>query len=151
MGEWRYRDLQLVSSLRMSGAVSPLPHRANFARDRHDNRRGKLPRSAYQNHVVYTKSDEKLLQPLQANGQPGLISARLSSNKLRAQFAAQWHSFEYCPHILFWNSTTPLQTISNTKYQALLTYSLTPWSRVLLEKLTGFAANQEIHRILWKP
>ena len=32
----------------------------------------------------------------------------------------------------------------------LLTYLLTPWSRVLLEKLTGFAANQEI-RILWNP
>ena len=32
-----------------------------------------------------------------------------------------------------------------------LTYLLTPWSRVLLEKLTGFAANQEIPRILWNP
>ena len=31
----------------------------------------------------------------------------------------------------------------------LLTYLLTPWSRVLLEKLTGFAGNQEIPRILW--
>ena len=31
------------------------------------------------------------------------------------------------------------------------TYLLPPWSRVLLEKLTGFAANQEIHRILWNP
>ena len=31
----------------------------------------------------------------------------------------------------------------------LLTYLLTPWSRVLLEKLTGFAANQEIPRFLW--
>jgi hypothetical protein len=31
----------------------------------------------------------------------------------------------------------------------LITYLLTPWSRVLLEKLTGFAANQEIRRILW--
>ena len=31
----------------------------------------------------------------------------------------------------------------------LLTYLLTPWSRALLEKLTGFAANQEIPRILW--
>jgi hypothetical protein len=29
------------------------------------------------------------------------------------------------------------------------TYSLTAWSRVLLEKLTGFAANQEIPHILW--
>jgi hypothetical protein len=28
-------------------------------------------------------------------------------------------------------------------------YLLTPCSRVLLEKLTGFAANQEIPRILW--
>ena len=31
----------------------------------------------------------------------------------------------------------------------LLTYFLTTWSRVLLEKLTGFAANQEIPGILW--
>ena len=29
----------------------------------------------------------------------------------------------------------------------ILTYVLTPWSRVLLEKLTGSAASQEIHRI----
>jgi hypothetical protein len=29
------------------------------------------------------------------------------------------------------------------------TYLLTVWSRVLLEKLTGFVANQEILRILW--
>ena len=28
---------------------------------------------------------------------------------------------------------------------------LTPWSRVLLEKLTGFAANQQILHILWSP
>ena len=33
--------------------------------------------------------------------------------------------------------------------QYLLTYLLTPWSRALLKKLTGFAANQEIPRILW--
>jgi hypothetical protein len=31
------------------------------------------------------------------------------------------------------------------------TYLLTPWSRVLLEKLTGSAASQEIPRILWIP
>ena len=30
-------------------------------------------------------------------------------------------------------------------------YLLTPWSRVLLEKLAGFAANQEIPRILCNP
>ena len=33
----------------------------------------------------------------------------------------------------------------------LRTYLLTPWSRVLLEKLTGSAASQEIPRILWNP
>ena len=33
----------------------------------------------------------------------------------------------------------------------LLTYLLTPWSGVLLEKWTGSAASQEIPRILWNP
>ena len=33
----------------------------------------------------------------------------------------------------------------------ILTYLPTPCSRVLLEKLTGFAVNQEILRILWNP
>ena len=33
----------------------------------------------------------------------------------------------------------------------LLTYLITPWSRVLLEKLTGSAASQEIPRLLWNP
>jgi hypothetical protein len=33
----------------------------------------------------------------------------------------------------------------------LLAYLLAPWSRVLLEKLTGSAASQEIPRILWNP
>ena len=31
------------------------------------------------------------------------------------------------------------------------TYLLTPWNTVLLLKLTGFAANQEIPHILWNP
>jgi hypothetical protein len=29
--------------------------------------------------------------------------------------------------------------------------SPTPWSRVLLEKLTGFSVSQEIHRMSWNP
>ena len=37
----------------------------------------------------------------------------------------------------------------HTPYTSSLTYLLTAWSRVLLEKLTGFAADQEIPRILW--
>jgi hypothetical protein len=40
----------------------------------------------------------------------------------------------------------PVQN-TNHKLTYLLTYLLTPWSRVLLEKLTGFAASQEIPRI----
>ena len=39
--------------------------------------------------------------------------------------------------------------VANCNY--LLTYLLTPWSRVLLEKQTGSAASQEIPRILWNP
>ena len=34
---------------------------------------------------------------------------------------------------------------------AFLTYLLTPWSRVLLEKLTGSAVSQEVPRIFWNP
>ena len=33
----------------------------------------------------------------------------------------------------------------------IITYLLTPWSRVLLDKLNGSAASQEIPRILWNP
>ena len=48
-----------------------------------------------------------------------------------------------------------VQICSGTPYTRApeigLTYLLTPWSRVLLEKLTGFAASQEIPRILWNP
>jgi hypothetical protein len=39
--------------------------------------------------------------------------------------------------------------LSHATWYYLLTYLLTAWSRVLLEKLAGFAADQEIHRILW--
>ena len=41
--------------------------------------------------------------------------------------------------------TIPLQLIY------LHVYLLTPWSKVLLEKLTGSAASQEIPRTLWNP
>ena len=44
-----------------------------------------------------------------------------------------------------------LEVIYPTVKDYLLTYLLTPWSRVLLEKLTGSAASQEIPRILWNP
>jgi hypothetical protein len=40
-----------------------------------------------------------------------------------------------------------LVSVSHQKFVSLVSYSLTPWSRVLLEKLTGFAASQGIPRI----
>ena len=50
------------------------------------------------------------------------------------------------------HEATEYLTGSYSKYLTLTdAYLLTPWSRVLLEKLTGFAANQEIPRILWDP
>ena len=33
----------------------------------------------------------------------------------------------------------------------IFTYIFTPWSRVLLEKLTGSSTSQEIPRVLWNP
>ena len=61
--------------------------------------------------------------------------------------------------VIFWEglkktvTSKPWQGIKLLTYLPtyLLTYLLTPWSRVLLLKLTGFAANQEIPRILWNP
>ena len=48
----------------------------------------------------------------------------------------------------------PLQlsaTLHPKRMGYLILNLLTPWSRVLLEKLAGFAASQEIPRILWNP
>ena len=47
------------------------------------------------------------------------------------------------------SKTLVIQLLQIDKLTYLLTYLLTPWSRVLLEKLTGFATNQEIPPILW--
>ena len=45
------------------------------------------------------------------------------------------------------SNTTDGRPVRNRARMYLLTYLLTAWSRVLLEKPTGFAANQEIPRI----
>ena len=49
------------------------------------------------------------------------------------------------------NGSASLPCLYASKLIYYDTYLLIPWSRVLLEKLTGFAANQEIPRILWNP
>ena len=54
-----------------------------------------------------------------------------------------------CEVLIEWE--IKLKIINKCLLFNLLTYLLTPWSRVLLEKLTGFAASLEIPRILWNP
>ena len=50
------------------------------------------------------------------------------------------------------NFGLPLDLLKSLSYfLTLLTYLLTQWSRVLLEKLTGSAASKKIPRILWNP
>ena len=44
-----------------------------------------------------------------------------------------------------------LRVLNSIIRRSIFTYLLTPWSRVLLEKLTDSAACQEILRTLWNP
>ena len=50
---------------------------------------------------------------------------------------------------IFWGRCELHISFKSRPCCAIAPYLLTPWSRVLLQKLTGFAANQEIPRILW--
>jgi hypothetical protein len=55
---------------------------------------------------------------------------------------------------LFWLTTKWCSAIFgnvNFRVYIFISYLFTPWSRVLLEKLTGSAASQEVPRILWNP
>ena len=85
------------------------------------------------------------------------------------------HSLQSCAktvgsfwiNTLLWGHSEMLRTWHATQDQSLeqfwayksflachykaLTYLLTPWSRVLLKKLIGSAASQEIPRTLWNP
>ena len=62
--------------------------------------------------------------------------------------------YEYTTRSKFKDSILPTQVYIMCLYVSHnkgLTYFLTPWSRVLLEKLTGSAASQEIPHILRNP
>jgi len=50
--------------------------------------------------------------------------------------------------VLYWRPW-PVWRHWNFRHILIITYLLTPWSRVLLEKLTGSAASQEIPHIFW--
>ena len=62
----------------------------------------------------------------------------------RRERVGQLHATEAPLKVTLSSSQTQIYTV-----YLKCTYLLTPWSRVLLKKLTGFAANQEIPRILW--
>ena len=53
--------------------------------------------------------------------------------------------------VLFGYNAVSLANQTPKSQDNILTYLLTPWSRLLLEKLTGSAASQEIPRILRNP
>ena len=65
------------------------------------------------------------------------------------------HCFQDTGHSYICNEFTKLceysDIIIRSPIASILTYLFTPWSRVLLEKLTGSAASKEIPRILWNP
>ena len=85
-----------------------------------------------------------------------IVCTSESVNLINHQIFLQW--FFNCSHVLQYitewvndKSETMRKKLWSivSLLQHLHVYLLTPCSRVLLEKLTGFAANQEIPRILW--
>ena len=64
-------------------------------------------------------------------------------------------SVRLCSHVFNNHLLTTTFTLTNLPLSCMLTYLitylLTYSDTVLLEKLIGFAANQEIPRILWNP
>jgi hypothetical protein len=68
--------------------------------------------------------------------------SRDSSAAFHRHFAVQYTT----EHASNTNSAWPEVTLRN-KTIIIIHYLLAPWHRVLLEKLTGFAASQEIPRI----
>jgi len=72
----------------------------------------------------------------------GILKCVLSSIFLKFLLSYRFKSAKFLVH----NLSTSQCTLGATS--KLLTYLLTPYSRVLLEKLTGFAASQEIPAFL---
>ena len=64
-------------------------------------------------------------------------------------YAFTYDGFNTCTHLQIRVGHHTTKRFFQT--HAIFTYLLTPWSRVLLEKLTGSAASQEIPRNFWNP
>jgi len=68
------------------------------------------------------------------------------------ELAVQKVTFLGLPDLEVGGSTLLRHLFNTVPADATYIYLLTPWSRVLLEKLTGlFASSKEIPRILWNP
>jgi hypothetical protein len=102
------------------------------------------------NRVIFTLSKlsaEKWRTQLQLRANKGLMQSR-SIKINRGKFQGDSLSSLFC--IGFIPVTRELNRYK-FGYQVYGTNSLTPWSRVLLEKLTVSQTSQEIPRILWNP
>ena len=90
-------------------------------------------------NTTYQQLTEKLAQ----NNPSGIYELKCNtSNKAYIEQSGGFIAVRHKEHVRYIRTNNP------TSAYALLTYSLlTPWSRVLLEKLTGSAASQEIPRI----
>ena len=79
---------------------------------------------------------------------PSKLYLRLSNIPQKVDYISEWLKG-------VWEEFTALCVRSwernSQRPREKLTFLLTPWSRVLLEKLTGCAATKEIPRILWNP
>ena len=112
--------------------------------------------------LMYTAVSLPLLyRPLPTGGQSVCSKYHIISYLIISYHIIQYHIISY--HIISCrilmqqklqihkNETMKLEKFKFVVKLHFLYYLLTPWSRVLLEKLTGFAANQEIPSILWNP
>ena len=90
--------------------------------------------------MVYALS--VVLRMTYATGESGRRWLLLSAMSLRQNFWRPWQET---------NKGVTTDNLAQVTIRIKYRYLLTPWSRVLLDKLTGFAANQEIPHILWNP
>jgi len=58
---------------------------------------------------------------------------------------------KHVKNLFVWTSFHVNNKQRETTFRYKYTYLLTPWSTVLLEKLTGSAASQKLPRIFWNP
>ena len=64
---------------------------------------------------------------------------------------SSWYGQKNCLKHVEFHSKNKFQNLVHVIDFIIRIPAHTPWSRVVLEKLTGFAASQEIPRILWNP